>query len=74
MRKAGIEGLEQLRERALDPGGSGRPASPTSGWSSRWPWTQVVDTSEGIEWARWFPGAKTEPRGALPRPLGREQG
>ena len=59
MRKAGIEGLEQLRERALDPEWFWPAVLADLGLEFAEPWTQVVDTSEGAEWARWFPGAKT---------------
>jgi acetyl-CoA synthetase len=59
MRAAGIESLEQLRRRALDPEWFWPAVLADLGLEFAEPWTQVVDTSDGIEWSRWFPGART---------------
>jgi acetyl-CoA synthetase len=59
MRKAGIEGLEELRARALDPEWFWPAVLEDLELEFAEPWTEVVDTSDGIEWSRWFPGAKT---------------
>lgn len=58
MRRARIEGLEELRARALDPDWFWPAVLEDLGLEFDEPWSEVVDTSEGKEWARWFPGAK----------------
>ena len=51
--------------------GSGTPSCDTSASRSRCPTQQVLDDSDGIPWARWFTGGRTNLADACCRPVGR---
>jgi acetyl-CoA synthetase len=58
MRANGIEDLEALRARALDPEWLWPAIFADLGIEFAEPWTSVLDDSKGPEWARWFRGAR----------------
>jgi acetyl-CoA synthetase len=59
IRRLGLPSLETLQRRSVeDIAGYWREVEKDLGWSWLAPYTDVVDTSRGIQWARWFLGGR----------------
>jgi acetyl-CoA synthetase len=58
-RRLGVEGYDELHRVSVEQPERFWPAVVEDlGLEFSEPWAQVVDTSDGIEWARWFVGGK----------------
>jgi acetyl-CoA synthetase len=58
MRAHGIDTLEELRRRSLDPEWFWPAVIDDLGLRFDVPWEQVLDASDGPQWAKWFVGSK----------------
>src|SRR6185436_5596095 len=59
MRRHGIAGYRELVRRSQEHPEWFWPAAVDDlGLELERPWTQLLDTSEGVEWAKWFSGAR----------------
>ncbi len=59
MRRHGIAGYRELVRRSQeDPEWFWPAAVDDLGLELEQPWTQLLDTSQGVEWAKWFSGAR----------------